>query len=120
MIFRGQRRSRLDALQRVIGLESGEVISRRRLLEAERELYRLGTFSRVDVAARASVETDGMQDVLVDVEEGRPWRFAYGFSYHSEDGLGGLLSLSRVKPHGPAASGSSSMPGATRRSVASG
>ena len=96
VIFRGQRRSRLDALQRVIGLESGEVISRRRLLEAERELYRLGTFSRVDVAARASVETDGKQDVLVDVEEGRPWRFAYGFSYHSEDGLGGLLSLSRV------------------------
>ena len=96
VIWRGHRRSRPEAISRILGLQSGDVISRRRLLEVERELYRLGIYSRVDVEMAPLGDIGGQRDVLVNVEEGQQWRLAYGFSYHSEDGLGGLLSLSRV------------------------
>jgi outer membrane protein insertion porin family len=100
VIFRGHRRSRPEAIQRLLGFKSGDVISRRHMLQAERELYRLGIYSRVDVEMAPLGDLDGRRDVLVDVEEGQQWRLAYGFSYHSEDGLGGLLSLSRVNLRG--------------------
>jgi len=95
ILLRGQRHSRPEAIRRFIDLESGDPVSRRRLLEVERELYRLGIFSRVDVELRPATGDPGRRDVVVHLEEGRRWRLAYGVSYHSEDGVGGLLSLTR-------------------------
>lgn len=100
VILRGLQRTRPEVLRRFAGLEPGEAISRRRLLEAERELYRLGIFSRVDVGVAPRSDPSGGRDVLIRLEEGRRWRLAYGVSYHSDDGLGGLLSLSRVNVGG--------------------
>ncbi len=96
VILRGQRRSRDDVLHRFIKLESGDAVSRRRLLEVERDLYRLGIFSKVDVDQRSVAESNEQRDVVVRLEEGRRYRLAYGFSYHSDDGPGGLLSVTRA------------------------
>ena len=95
VLLRGLHRSRREPVLRSMGLERGEALSRRRLLEAERELYRLGMFSRVDVELAPTHELDGARDVVVEVEEGQRWRLGYGFSYHSDDGLGGLFRLVR-------------------------
>ncbi len=96
VILRGYRRTRPEVLRRFAGLERGEAISRRRLLEVERELYRLGIFSQVDVEVAPVSDPSGSRDVVIRLDEGRRWRLAYGGSYHSDDGLGALLSLSRV------------------------
>lgn len=96
VILRGHRLTRPEAIHRALGLETGEVLSRRRLLEAERDLYRLGIFSKADVSLAPTVNLQAARDVVVRLEEGRRWRFGYGFSYHSDDGLGGLLSIVRT------------------------
>ncbi len=98
VILRGAYRVRDKAIRRAIGLRAGEPISRRRLLEVERDLYRLGVFTRVDVSLGRGSSLDGRRDVIVQLEEGRPWRIGYGLGYHSVDEIGGLLSLSRVNP----------------------
>lgn len=95
VLIRGLQKTRRAPVLRTMGLEEGEALSRRRLLEAERELYRLGIFSRVDVDLASSTELTEARDVVVEVEEGQRWRLGYGFSYHSDDGLGGLFSLVR-------------------------
>ncbi len=100
LILRGQRRTKTGALRRLIRLEEGEPVSRRRLLEVERDLYRLGVFSKVDVDQRAVSESTEKRDVVVRLEEGRRYRLAYGFSYHSDDGVGGLLSITRANVGG--------------------
>ncbi len=95
VLIRGLQRSREAPVLRTMGLKPGDALSRRVLLEAERELYRLGIFSRVDVDLAPSSELTGARDLIVQVEEGQRWRLGYGFSYHSDDGLGGLFSLVR-------------------------
>lgn len=96
VILRGHRRTRAEVLRRFAGLREGDAISRRRLLQAERELYRLGIFSRVNVETAPLADPTGRRDVVIRLDEGRRWRLAYGLSYHSDDGLGALLSLSRI------------------------
>ena len=100
LILRGQRRTQTDALRRLIRLDKGEPASRRRLLEVERDLYRLGVFSNVDVSLRPVAESSEQRDVVVRLEEGTRYRLAYGFSYHSGDGLGGLFSVTRANVSG--------------------
>ncbi len=96
VILRGHQKTRPEVLHRFADLKSGDAISRRRLLETERDLYRLGVFSRVDVEVAPPSDASGRRDVLIRLDEGRRWRLGYGLSYHSDDGVGGLLSLSRL------------------------
>lgn len=102
VLLRGLRATRADFLRRQVDLQPGEVVSRRRLLEAERELYRLGIFSRVDVELAPATDPGGLRDVVVEVEEGRPWRLTYGLGYHSDDGIEGILGASRANVDGKA------------------
>lgn len=95
VILRGFQHTDEEVIRRFVRLRPGESINRQRLMEAERDLYRLGIFSRVDVELIPGFEEPERRDVLVRLEEGRRWRLAYGFSYHSDDGPGGLLSVSR-------------------------
>lgn len=95
VVLRGHHHTRAQVIRRALRLESGDVLSRRRLLEAERDLYRLGIFSRVDVAFAPSSDLGPRRDVMVRLEEGSRWRIGYGLSYHSDDGLGGLFSVVR-------------------------
>ncbi|MCG8462452.1 MAG: hypothetical protein MI919_39715, partial [Holophagales bacterium] len=96
LVLRGLHRTRAELVRRHARLRPGDVLSRRRLLRAERDLYRLGIFSEVDVSLLPSSSVGGGQDVLIRVEEGRPWRISYGVSYHSDDGIGGLFGLGRT------------------------
>lgn len=85
IIVRGNQRTRADVIRRTLDLDQGDPISNVRLLEVERNLYRLGIFSRVDVElVRAGLDT-AERDVLVRVEEGRPRALTYGFGLEVED-----------------------------------
>lgn len=103
LILRGQVKTDEILISRTAALPPGSIVSRRRLVRAQRDLYRLGIFSRVDVKmAPATIAGGDRRDILIEVQETSRWRVSYGFSYHSEDGIGGLLSLSRINLGGDA------------------
>lgn len=85
IIVRGNERTRGDVIRRTLGLKAGDPISNVKLLEVERNLYRLGIFSRVDVELIRAGLDPGDRDVLVRVEEGRPRALTYGFGLEVED-----------------------------------
>ena len=94
VIVRGNRRTRTEVVRMLAGLERGEPISRRRLLEVQRNLYSVGIFSRVEVTLAPAADSVRERDVVVEVEEGRNQRVAYGLGYDSEESVGGLVSYS--------------------------
>lgn len=94
LVLRGNQKTRPEVLRRAVGLETGEPVSRQRLLEVERDLARLGIFSRVDVRLSAGEVGGNDRDVVVQVREGRSRRLSYGLGYDSDDGVRGLLGFS--------------------------
>jgi outer membrane protein insertion porin family len=93
IIVRGNQRTEGDVIRRTLDLDRGEPISEVKLLETERNLYRLGIFSRVEVElVRAGLDTTE-RDVLIRVEEGKPRTLLYGVGWDSEDGPRGLIGF---------------------------
>lgn len=102
IIVRGNQRTQSDVIRKTLGLRQGDPISDLKLLEVERNLYRLGIFSRVDVdLVRAGLdETD--RAVLVRVEEGKPRTLTYGLGWDSQDGVRGLIGFNHSNVAGRA------------------
>lgn len=100
LVLRGLQRTRPALVDAYADLEGGETLTRRRLLEAERELYRLGVFSEVEVGLVPQADDRTRRNVSIRLEEGRRWRLSYGLSYHSRDEVGGLLGISRTNLRG--------------------
>lgn len=71
IVVRGNTYTDRDVVLRRAGLEPGDPFSYTRLLEAQRELYRLGIFQRVEVQAQQADTTVADRTVSVQVEEGR-------------------------------------------------
>lgn len=107
VIVRGNRRTATEVVRRAVGLEGGEPVSRSRLLEAERSLYRLGIFSRVELDLTPAPLGATTRDVVVRVEEGQVRSLRYGVSAEynddlSEWSLGGSLGWSHSNLFGRA------------------
>jgi len=68
---RGNTYTDRNVVLRKADLESGEPFSYTSMLEAQRELYRLGIFQRVEVQAQQADTTVGDRDVVIQVEEGK-------------------------------------------------
>lgn len=94
VVLRGNLVTDGKVLRRFIDLEPDEPVSRRRLLDVQRQLYRLGIFSRVEVELTRGGDSEGRRDVVVRVEEGKARRVRYGVGYDSEDGARGLVGFS--------------------------
>jgi outer membrane protein insertion porin family len=87
IIVRGNQRTHTDVIVRTAGLARSQPVSRSRLLEAERSLYRLGIFSRVNVdLTRAGLGVSG-RDVIIRVEEGKSKTLTYGLGWASDEGI---------------------------------
>ncbi|HKR66297.1 MAG TPA: outer membrane protein assembly factor BamA [Thermoanaerobaculia bacterium] len=71
VIVRGNTYTDRDVVLRKSELEPGDPFSYTSMLEAQRELYRLGIFNRVEVQAQQTDTTVGDRDVVIQVEEGR-------------------------------------------------
>ena len=94
IIVRGNRKTRGEVIRRTMDLERGDPISDTKLLEIERNLYRLGIFSRVDVELVPAGLDASERDVLARVEEGKSRSVTYGLGWDSESGLRGLFGYS--------------------------
>jgi len=94
IIVRGANRTNSRVVRYAMRLESGEHFNTNRLLEVQRNLYRLGTFSRVEVRRAPGVPFKGERDILVNLEEGKRRKLTYGLGFDSEDGLRGLFGYS--------------------------
>lgn len=94
IIVRGTERTQNEVVRRTLDLQYGEPISGVKLLETERNLYRLGIFSRVDVELIPADLGTTERDVLVRVEEGRPRTLTYGLGWDSEEQFRGLIGFS--------------------------
>lgn len=95
LIVRGNVRTHREVIEDAIELESGEPVSRIQLLEAERSLYELGIFRRVEVELGPADLSEPTRDVIVRLQEGRTRRLSYGLGYDSDDGPAGLLGYSQ-------------------------
>lgn len=95
VIVRGYERSRPDFVRRASGLRPGEPVTRRRLLEAQRNLYSLGAFSRVEVSLVPGTPYESRRDVMVRIQEGKRHRLTYGAGWDSQDGPRGLFGYSQ-------------------------
>ena len=102
ILIRGNHKTRDSLIRRVVDLSPGDPVSRTHLLEIERRLSQLGIFSRVDVELAAGGLGNEARDVVVRVEEARPFRLTYGFGYDSDDGLRGLLGVTHANLRGRA------------------
>ncbi|HBL30202.1 MAG TPA: hypothetical protein DD490_25500 [Acidobacteria bacterium] len=87
VIVRGNQRTESAVIRRTLAVEPGSPISETRRLEIERDLYRLGIFSSVQVELSRAGTESAARDLLVRVEEGRPRRVSYslGLEYGSAD-----------------------------------
>jgi outer membrane protein insertion porin family len=94
IIVRGNRKTKEDVIRRTLDLKHGDPISDTKLLEIERNLYRLGIFSRVDVGLVQAGLDASERDVLIRVEEGKARSLTYGLGWDSESGLRGLFGYS--------------------------
>ena len=68
---RGNTYTDRDVVLRRAELRSGQPFSYTAMLEAQRELYRLGIFQRVDIQPTQTETTVADRDVVIQVEEGR-------------------------------------------------
>lgn len=71
VIVRGNTYTDRDVVLRKSNLEPGQPFSYTSMLEAQRELYRLGIFQRVDVQPTQTGTAVGDRDVVIQIEEGR-------------------------------------------------
>ena len=102
VILRGNQVTRDSVVRRFVTLGPGDVVAQRDLLELQRELYRLGIFSRVEVFLARNGDEAADRDVIVRLEEGRVRRLHYGVGYDSEDGVSGLAGYSHANVLGRA------------------
>ena len=71
VIVRGNTYTDRDVILRKAGIEKGDPFSYTSLLEAQRDLYRLGIFQRVEVQPEQAGTTVKDRDVVIQVEEGK-------------------------------------------------
>lgn len=71
IIVRGNTYTNDEVILRQADLDSGEPFSYTSILEAQRNLYRLGIFNRVDVQPEQSGTSVADRNVVISVEEGR-------------------------------------------------
>lgn len=85
-----------DAILKVTALSPGEVLRTDDLVEAERSLYATDAFRQVIIRTEeAGVTPDGFgrRDVVIDVEELKPYLAEFGFGYSTDRGVQGSVAL---------------------------
>lgn len=100
VIVRGNQRTEREVIRRTLGVEPGDPISDTRRLEIERDLYRLGIFSSVQVQLSRAGPESAARDLIVRVEEGLPRRVTYslGVEYNPDDD--GHNTIDDLRPRG--------------------
>ncbi|HVG23331.1 MAG TPA: translocation/assembly module TamB domain-containing protein, partial [Thermoanaerobaculia bacterium] len=86
VIVRGNTYTDRDVILRRSNLDAGDPFSYTRLLEAQRELYRLGIFQRVEIQPEQAGTSVSDRDVVIQVEEGKNLTVAGSLGVRAERG----------------------------------
>jgi outer membrane protein assembly complex protein YaeT len=78
VILLGNENTRPGTIRRELTFQPGEPLSQSQILESQRRLYDLGTFSQVQIAPRDPQGEETSKTLLVQVEEARRWTLVYG------------------------------------------
>lgn len=95
----GNDKTSQSLIRSQIGLNSGDVVSGRRLVQARSNLYGTGAFSLVDINVEPlgnqteSAGGDAAVTLSVLVRETPPFQLQYGGFYDTERGLGGIADF---------------------------
>ncbi|HET6372424.1 MAG TPA: outer membrane protein assembly factor BamA [Candidatus Polarisedimenticolia bacterium] len=89
VIVEGNTRTRGRIVQREITLDQGDWISRAAILNTQKNLYRLGVFSSVQITTEPVESRPGFADIRVKLEEGSPILTAWGVGYDTQDRVRG-------------------------------
>lgn len=84
------------------GVVSGEPLSRRRLLDAQRNLFELGLFRRAEVVPMPGHELRDERNIVVRLEEGEQKSYLFGIGYSSVDAARIILGWSHLNVLGRA------------------
>ncbi|HEX6085494.1 MAG TPA: outer membrane protein assembly factor BamA [Thermoanaerobaculia bacterium] len=86
VIVRGNTYTDRDVILRRSDLDPGDPFSYTRMLEAQRELYRLGIFQRVEIQPEQAGTSVSDRDVVIQVEEGKNLTLAGSVGLRAERG----------------------------------
>jgi outer membrane protein insertion porin family len=98
----GNDYTRSSVVDKQANLEPGEPFSYRSLLAAQRELYRLGIFERVELIPNDDASGGSVRDITIDVTEGRALTLGGSVGFSDSQGLGGSASISHRNLFGTA------------------
>ncbi|HEU5163028.1 MAG TPA: outer membrane protein assembly factor BamA, partial [Thermoanaerobaculia bacterium] len=102
VVVRGNTYTDTEVIDRQAKIDEGEPFSYKTLLAAQRELYRLGIFQRVEIDADDSSASAGDRTVVIEVEEGKALSIGGSVGYSDQRGAGASFSLSHRNLFGTA------------------
>ena len=99
VIITGLRRTHMELVSSVVrraGVRSGEPLSRRKMLDAQRGLFELGLFRRVEMAPMPGQEHRETRNIVVGCEEGEQKSYLFGIGYSNVDAARLILGWSHL------------------------
>ena len=102
VIVQGNSYTDRDVILLKSRLQKGEPFSYLSLLQAQRNLYRLGIFSRVEMIPQRTGTSTAERDVTIQVDEGRNLTVSGSIGYSEEEGASGSVALSHRNLFGKA------------------
>jgi len=99
VIIAGLRRTHRELVAGVIrraGVRTGEPMSRRKMLAAQRGLFELGLFRRVELAPMPGQEHREERNIVVACEEGEQKSYLFGVGYSNVDAARLILGWSHL------------------------
>jgi outer membrane protein assembly complex protein YaeT len=99
VIIAGLRHTHLNLVSGVVrraGVRTGEPLSRKKLLDAQRGLFELGLFRRVELAPMPGQEHRTDRNIVVRCEEGEQKSYLFGVGYSNVDAARLILGWSHL------------------------
>jgi outer membrane protein insertion porin family len=99
VIIAGLRRTHMELVAGVIrraGVRTGEPLSRRKMLAAQRGLFELGLFRRAELAPMPGQEHRENRNIVVALEEGEQKSYLFGVGYSNVDAARLILGWSHL------------------------
>jgi outer membrane protein assembly complex protein YaeT len=99
VIIAGLRHTHMKLVSGVVrraGVRTGEPLSRRKMLDAQRGLFELGLFRRVEMAPMPGQEHRATRNIVVGCEEGEQKSYLFGIGYSNVDAARLILGWSHL------------------------
>jgi outer membrane protein insertion porin family len=102
VLVQGNSYTQREVILKKSRLQRGDPFSYRSLLEAQRNLYRLGIFQRVELIPQPGGTAVAERDLLVQVDEGRNLTVSGSVGWNEAEGLSGSAAISHRNLFGTA------------------